>query len=355
MQMKSKFALAGILLAVSTVTSAHAALQDTFTWTTPFTVPQVAGTGSVGLGTVVAPNTSSNVGNAYSLVRVDISGSISEINGTTADFISDNQVQIAIPSGPTFSFPFSAVTSYAGATSFSSSFLLSSPTLSPFAGTPTFRFSNTFDDSPSGNVADAQVNNLTIVFRDDLPSPSGPITNVGVLSNTSSVYATPDYSVNVVVTPGQPVTWVKFTLPGGLTGTAGQFLDLDVSGPASADTVIGLYRGIGAGVLLNSDDDDGVDAFSALSYGAATPARGPIGNGVAGNARDGTSLGAGDYYLAIANYASSYSFGAGYAVTGVGTPAASTTYTLNIRTNVPEPTTLAMLSAVSVSVLRRRR
>jgi hypothetical protein len=334
------FALAGV---------SHAAVQDTFTWTTPFVPPQASAASS---GLIVAPNTITNTGNPYTLRRITISGSITE-TGTSNDFISDNEVQVSIPGFSPFTFDLSAATGYTGTTAFTGTHFPSTTITSPFTGTPTFSFANTFDDSPTGT--DAIINNLTLTFRDDFPAPTGTITDLGVLANTSSNYSVADYSTSVTLSPTTTVSWVKFTLPAGVSSSAGQFLDIDMAGPSGADTVIGLYRAFNAGVLVTSDDDDGIDSFSALSFGQATPARGPIGNGLAGNARDGTSLSAGDYYLAVANYAAGFGFAAGYAVTGIATPAAPVTYTINLRTNVPEPTTLAVVAGAGLLALRRRR
>jgi hypothetical protein len=352
LQMKTKHSLGVAALILAASSFSHAAVFDTFNWTTPFSPPQ----GATGTGTIVAPDTVTGVGSSYLLQRIVLSGSITEINGTTNDFISDNRVLIEFPSGPTYNVALSSVGGYSGTTNFTGSFFPSSPLASPFSGTPTFRFVNTFDDSPTGQP-DARINNLTIAFRDDLPAPTGPITDLGVIKDQTPVYATPDYAIPVTVNATDRVTWVKFTLENAMFGSAARFLDIDISGPTGGDTVIGLYRAFGAGVLEDSDDDDGIGnpGYSALSYGQATPARGPIGDGLAGNGRDGTSLGAGDYYLAIANWSSSFNFGAGYNVTGVGTPAAPTTYTVNIRTNVPEPTALSALVAAGLLTLRRRR
>ncbi len=204
-------------------------------------------------------------------------------------------------------------------------------------------------------TSNANWNNVSVQLSDvALPplAPSGPITDIGVLGNPSSNYLTPDYTVSVATTSTNRVHWIKFTLATPLLGSLDQFLDIDTG--ASPDSVIGLYRAFSptSAVSQGSDDDDGPGSGSALSYGDATPARGPIGDGVAGNARDGSSLGAGTYYLGVGGWSSGFSFGSNYNATNLSS--VGSTYTVNFRTNIPEPATLSLLAAAGLIALRRR-
>jgi hypothetical protein len=233
--------------------------------------------------------------------------------------------------------------------------------LSPYAGgaNPLFLdFGQSFF-STTTPTANANWNSVSVQLSDVLPpplAPTGPITDLGVLTNTSNSYLTPDYSVNVATTSTSRVHWIKFQLPVGVSGTLDQFLDIDTL--SNSDSIIGLYRAFSptSAILEDSDDDDGPGgsgAGSALSYGDATPARGPIAvDAVAGNGRDGSSLGAGTYYLGVAGWASGVSFGSNYNVTGAS--ATARTYTVNFRTNIPEPTTLGAAAVLGLIALRRK-
>jgi hypothetical protein len=268
--------------------------------------------------------------------------------------------------GGTVASPTGGGTSYAPLSQASSGFLSSAApttltwnfilsTAYPGGSAPLFLdFGQSFF-STSTPTANANWNNVSVQLSDVLPpplAPTGPITDIGVLGNPSSDYATPDYTVNVATTVTNRVHWIKFTLATPLLGSLDQFLDIDTA--SSPDSVIGLYRAFSptSAILEDSDDDDGPGPGSALSYGDATPARGPIGNGVAGNGRDGSSLGAGIYYLGVGGWASGYTFGSNYNVSNLSaTPA---TYTVNFRTNIPEPATLSILAGVGMLALRRR-
>jgi hypothetical protein len=100
---------------------------------------------------------------------------------------------------------------------------------------------------------------------------------------------------------GNEIRWWKITVPSGVQMSNLTFLNLDNSASAALDLEIGLYRC--NGTLVQSDDDDGPLARSALSFGsgdglfpgalADTP--------VINNGRDG-ALPAGDYYVAVSRF-----------------------------------------------------
>ncbi|HYE60667.1 MAG TPA: lectin-like protein [Phycisphaerales bacterium] len=145
-----------------------------------------------------------------------------------------------------------------------------------------------------------------------------PLTVTDVSSNS----ATGSASVRVIAAPGNAadlgtlangvttfsdslttteVKWVKFTIANEVG--ASTFLDIDTEGSAMApnnDTELGIYDSNGN--LVATDDDDGSNLLTALSFGAASPARPAFGNGVAYNGRDGATLAAGTYYMAYAGF-----------------------------------------------------
>jgi hypothetical protein len=181
--------------------------------------------------------------------------------------------------------------------------------------------------------------------------------DLGVISNTSSNYATPDLSFNVSVA-GNQVKWYRFSLAGP-TSPSGAFLDIDLFATGTtgqADTEIGIYDN--AGNRIADDDDDGHSLRSALTFGNTTPRTMPpdpfgFTNGLAHNGRDG-NLGAATYWLSVSLF--NTTFGAtNWTVTSSATaqPAAST---VNFRTDVvPEPATMAALGVGVVALIRRRR
>ena len=94
---------------------------------------------------------------------------------------------------------------------------------------------------------------------------------------------------------GAQIFWYKLTIPA--VTTADGFLDIGTRGGAvtTLDTELGLYNSVGT--MIDNDDDDGNNNYTALSWGNTTSPRPGDGNGVAFNGRDGT-LPAGEYYLA---------------------------------------------------------
>ncbi|GEM_PF-634657 len=119
------------------------------------------------------------------------------------------------------------------------------------------------------------------------------------------------------------VRWFKFDICADVTSP--NFFDLTATGTfgASADTEFGIY---GAnGIRVADDDDDGVLAGSALSFGAGSGAsQGGTGTldtvPVIANGRDGATLPAGEYYLATGQFNLTFNPTA-FGVTGTGTSA----------------------------------
>jgi|GEM_PF-1025375 len=141
-------------------------------------------------------------------------------------------------------------------------------------------------------VTDVSSNSATGSASIQVIAPPGNATNLGTLANGITVH---DDSLNTA-----EVKWLKLTIASDVGGTT--FLDIDTEGSAMTptnDTELGLYDSNGN--LVATDDDDGSGLLTALSFGAASPAR-PLTGGVAHNGRDGATLTAGTYYLAYAGY-----------------------------------------------------
>jgi hypothetical protein len=127
-------------------------------------------------------------------------------------------------------------------------------------------------------------------------------TDLGTLTN-------PQFVSNAITfsTVGQ-VQWYRFTLAAPVANP-GTFLDIRTTSslvpPVNVDTMIGLYSS--TGVRIATDDEDGPSSFSALSFGAVCATRpndapAPLGGGVPFDGRDGSTLAAGTYYLAVSGF-----------------------------------------------------
>jgi hypothetical protein len=142
-------------------------------------------------------------------------------------------------------------------------------------------------------VTDVSSNSATGSASIQVIAPPAGATNIGTLANGITTF---DDSLNTA-----EVKWLKLTLASDVGGNT--FLDIDTEGSAMAptnDTELGLYDS--QGNLVATDDDDGSGLLTALSFGAATPARPAVGNGIAYNGRDSATLVAGTYYLAYTGY-----------------------------------------------------
>jgi len=127
------------------------------------------------------------------------------------------------------------------------------------------------------------------------------------------------------------INWVKFTLAAPVDAALLKYLDLDSESSAlsNGDTEIGLYDA--GGTLIATDDDDGSGNNSQLSFGVASPARPPVGDGAAYNGRDGAILPAGTYYLASSAWDSIFN-AAQWNVTTTATASGPITVNISIGT-----------------------
>jgi hypothetical protein len=148
----------------------------------------------------------------------------------------------------------------------------------------------------------------------------------------------------VTITPTEQVKWFRVVLP--RIADPHRYLDIFTSSEiASADTEIALYRA--DGTLVASDDDDGADQFSALSFGITNPlvptrlppaAFGAQPPGVASNGRDGTLVNtlsggtAATYYIAVTRY--NAAFADNFAITWAQPPTTFTT-SISVRMHTP--------------------
>ncbi len=182
-------------------------------------------------------------------------------------------------------------------------------------------------------------------------------------SNIAGFDALPTYDVvlNVTITPTEQVKWFRVLLP-RITDPH-RYLDIFTSSATlSADTEIALYRA--DGTLVASDDDDGADQFSALSFGITNPlvptrlppaAFGAQPPGVASNGRDGTLVNtlsggtAAAYYIAVTRY--NAAFADNFAITWTQPPTTFTT-SLSVRMHTPSEQIAPTITADDISLPR---
>jgi hypothetical protein len=141
------------------------------------------------------------------------------------------------------------------------------------------------------------------------------------------------------ITSTQPLTaggvqWFKFVLPTAINSAnpIRNYLDIDTEGSVIANTTMALFRDDGSGTLVKADDDDGSGTLSQISYGRGS--RAAVSDGLAYDGRDGATLVAGTYYVAVTE--ASATFGNNFIVFfNTGTNAGNVT--LNLRTGQQSP------------------
>ncbi len=175
-----------------------------------------------------------------------------------------------------------------------------------------------------------------------LAQPAGvTVTDLGDFARTVSTTQTR----NITLTPAAPVAWFKIRVP--RIAPPHRYLDISTSGAGFGDSEIALFAA--DGTLIAEDDDDGAGNFSAISFGMVTPGAfgrpAPVAEvgqsaGEPNNGRDGTLSGlasierggtAGDYYIAVARFDSSFSNGFGVVPPG-GTLTLATLLTVRMDT-----------------------
>ncbi len=162
-----------------------------------------------------------------------------------------------------------------------------------------------------------------------------------------SAIATASLSSNVTLTNTARVVWFKIRLP-RITNPH-RYFDVSTSGAGFGDSEIGFYSS--TGVLIATDDDDGANNFSALSFGLTNPSSPgrvpPIAAsgqspGEPNNGRDGTLSGnpnvgllgtASDYYIAVTRFDAA--FGNNFSVTPPSGSASDFPVLLTVRMDTP--------------------
>jgi hypothetical protein len=196
--------------------------------------------------------------------------------------------------------------------------------------------------------------------------PAPPPANVVDLGNFGPEGATESVVTHSwLMASGQEVKWFRFSTPASVTGAGTAYLDIDtdLTNPGGLqetgnvnDTHIALFDGLGT--FRASDDDDGIDQRSALTFGrtsaprAANVPTAPNAFGAVRNGRDSggglnATLAAGTYYVSVATYLPVYSFG--FAVTPDARRAATGNRVLAVRTNFAAPVTCTCCSPSNVA------
>ncbi|MFO0830921.1 MAG: choice-of-anchor X domain-containing protein [Phycisphaerales bacterium] len=147
----------------------------------------------------------------------------------------------------------------------------------------------------------------------------GSVTNLGALTGASAVLQADDSAIGV----GE-IRWFSFSLPCDVNAANTHYFDLDTDGSVISDTELALYDA--AGTMLATDDDGGTGLKSLLTFGTGS---GALYDGIAANGVDGAVLAAGNYYLAVGEYNST--FANGFVVTGGD---AAGTFDINLHTNL---------------------
>jgi len=263
----------------------------------------------------------------------------SVISGT---FASEARIRITNPAGQTFSTgQWTTTTGYTTLHVGPATQGGLNPTLAGGSvGNWTFEFFESFDD---GAGADSTWSNLNLAINDYVPPTPPGCTDMGNVVDTTPDYLTPDMTRTHT---GGAVTWYCFTLNNAISDGLGSWLDIDTEG-SNYDTEVGLYNSLGQ--LVATDDDDGSGTQSEITFGQIAPTR-TIGTATGGNGRDG-ALTPGVYYLAVAGFNATFSPDFGVTTTSTNTTGVTN---VNIRTNVPEPASLALLALGGLALLRRR-
>ncbi len=300
--------------------------------------PGDAGNSVAALGAVAAPFTFGST--------LVFSGSGAEVITTTS--LSDCRLRIRSSAFPGISAEFQPTTSGALTVTVSGASCVSPGTTLadsggnllrgltiPAGSTMTGEFFETFDNGPG---TDSTWTNVQVKIPNGsaiAPGTPPTATDLGTLTDatltTTLVATTAPFA-------GQ-VEWYKFTLGSAVSLPGGRFLDIWTTQPGttgfSSDTVLCLYDANGRYLTYNDDGGGTPSLMSALSFGGGsdTPTTWTQSNAdLPFNGRSGEGLPAGDYYLAVCQYAAN-NRGDGFAVTPPATTNGGTN--VNFRTNLP--------------------
>ncbi|HRJ27999.1 MAG TPA: hypothetical protein PLO61_10890 [Fimbriimonadaceae bacterium] len=269
----------GVVAGLLVLANLQAAIMDTVT----FTGVEPAVTGAFTSGTLRQRTSPAS----YTLGRIDYSGNTVEINGTTGDWVNDNQFRTIFPGGaPSFDRLLGSQQSYSGTVTYAGSFFLNSGATVPVSGVYDFLFINTVDDSPAGQRDNSMT--ITFNFTDEVPAapPSTPV------SVTPGVNALTTAALNV---SAGGIVWYKVTVLAA-TDTS-KYLDIHTNG-SGVDLDFGWFNSSGNNLLYRDGQASSWEPW--LSFGAGGETRPPVGNIVL-EGQDG-NLVAGTYYLAVGFY-----------------------------------------------------
>jgi hypothetical protein len=193
-----------------------------------------------------------------------------------------------------------------------------------------FRFWESFNDGGDAAV-DANWSNVQFDLISYVPPTPPAATNLGTFANTVNNPLT----ANGTLAAGE-IKWFKFNVASAIgAGNLYEWLQINTNGSTLSgtnDTEIGLFN---AGGDLLAQDDDGGDGFlSLLQYGNG---------GLAG-----AGLAAGEYYLAVGAFNTTFSGGFGATSTSLDTGS----FQINL---IPAPGAMALLGLGGLIVGRRRR
>ncbi|HEX2839031.1 MAG TPA: DVUA0089 family protein [Phycisphaerales bacterium] len=176
-------------------------------------------------------------------------------------------------------------------------------------------FSGTFNAAGATNFG---TQNMPVTISDAEARSSS--TNVALTLNVpildaGSIDTNTDGTTAGLFTLGDRPRWIKFNVPALVDDAAGTWFDMFTTN--SADTEFGLFDSTGA--LVDEDDDDGLGLSSLLTYGAGSGADiDGADSATVSDGRDGLTLAAGDYYLAVGRF--NVAFSAGFGVSASSNP-----------------------------------
>jgi hypothetical protein len=189
------------------------------------------------------------------------------------------------------------------------------------SGAGNWRF-EAFTNADTSSLQDAVLPELNVQLRPVVAPTATPIT----LVDGSFVNATA-----TVNSGGAPrVTWFTFTLPAGIAASNNGALDINSEGSTTSpvtDTSMALYGPTGA--VVASDTFEGSGSLGLLTFGRGTR-QGPTGADGNYNGRDGATLAAGQYYLAVVP-GTTPTYGGAFSVTGGSATATATPLNVNVR------------------------
>jgi hypothetical protein len=240
-----------------------------------------------------------SVTSAYTVRNIVISATLNGVSPSTR--ATDAIIHITAPGGEAFTIqPFTWPSFGAGPAGpmVQSKIFFKLPTAVASQGNWKFRFTETINDAG----VDARWSTITISLNDGPPANTF---DIGTLD-------APEMTLNNVGT----TRWLKFTLPETASAQAGKYLDLlalqEYPIYAGQDVHIALFAEDGR--LVSTDNNGGLGATAAISYGG-----GNRGYTIAGDGRNGSdgSLKPGTYYLAVAAAPIAFSDGWGASMTSI--------------------------------------